>query len=249
MANRLTLALALAAVCLWLAANAPAAQESAEVTNLPPLHDASDLLNSSPGLPPADETEVLLRGILQQQKYVEGGTPEIGAETWLERFFNWMRRQLSRIGINVGNDLSAVIIVAIAILLLVVIVRIIWGVLGRRQHAAADGGRGEASPQLTPSRLRQAAEDAAAAGELREAIRLRFLAVLGASRLPFSTLMTNSQIIREMKVEHPAVLRPLRELVLCYEDAWYGGQTVSAEQYMHADGLAQQMESGLELEG
>jgi hypothetical protein len=117
--------------------------------------------------------------------------------------------------------------------------------LGRRRGRSAVSDDSGKQRDLSPEGLRQAAAESAAAGDLRGALRLRFLAVISEAHVPFSTLMTNSQIIRSVKASHPGLVKPLGELVLAFENAWYGGQQVDAESYRQADRLAESMEAGL----
>jgi hypothetical protein len=60
--------------------------------------------------------------------------------------------------------------------------------------------------------------------------------------LPASALLTNSQIVRLLRKRHPGVGNSLGQLVLCFEDSWYGTANVQLEDYGRVDSLAYEVE-------
>src|SRR5439155_14428171 len=103
-----------------------------------------------------------------------------------------------------------------------------------------------AEAEWTSAQARAAADEAAAAGDYRRAIRYRYLAtMLGldeADRLRFDRALTNLEHLGRA----PAPLRaPLRPLVLTFDRIWYGGSPASADEYRQYIAQAQAAEAVL----
>lgn len=204
-----------------------------------------EILLQKPSSATVETSSATLAEVLAHQKYQDQSYIEPAGETWLEKFWNWLMNLFSKAGIPVNSDLSLIAVILIVVILIAVIVRMIWGTLGRRRFMSSPALNTAAREDLSASGLRTSAAEAAASGNLRAAIRYRFLAVLSEAQLPYSALMTNTQVKRRFKREFPAVLNPFSDLVLAYENAWYGGHEISVDSYSSADKLAQTVEQSL----
>jgi hypothetical protein len=86
--------------------------------------------------------------------------------------------------------------------------------------------------EWTAAQARAAADEAAAAGDFRRAIRYRYLATMlaldEAGHLRFDRALTNREHLRRAPV---ALRDPLRPLVLTFDRTWYGGLPAGADDY------------------
>lgn len=199
------------------------------------------LLDTAPLLPSEAETRELLRQILAQDEYQVDATPPQG-ESPLARLLGWLGGLLQRLGLGPGSWYGTVIIIVLALLLLFAVVRMLWQLASRgRAHLAEQAAGG--AEQLPVEALLAAAEQAAQAGDHRTAIRLRFLALLRILAEPDAVLTTNRQLMRRVARRFPSLSQPFRELVLCYEDAWYGSMPCGSADYSRAGELAARLEA------
>lgn len=197
------------------------------------------MLEAAPSLPPPAETDDQLRSILAQDEFQqEAGEPR--AESLWSRFLTWLNSLFSRAGLATGSWYGTVAILALTLLLIFLAVRMLWQLASRRRtHEARQVPRGE--EHMTADDMIAAAEKAARAGNHRSAIRLRFLALLRRLAEPGLALTTNHQLTRRVTKRYPSLNAPFRELVLCYEDAWYGGMPCGAADYTRARELAERV--------
>jgi hypothetical protein len=148
-------------------------------------------------------------------------------------------------GSTVATTIAAILLGALLLLLIYLLVRWVWDAVASGQTIKL---KQEDKPedQLEPDELLKLAQQALARGDVRAAIRLRFRAVL--RRLPQTSatvLLTNSQLSRRLAREYPAAAQPFSKLVLCFEDAWYGGMPVRPEDFNAADGWAKAVEEAI----
>lgn len=201
--------------------------------------EARTMLETAPSLPPPTETGSLLREILAGDEFQEqAGAPE--GEGKLSRFLDWLNALLARVGLATGSWQGTVVVLAVVALLLYLVVRLLWQLASRRRTAMAERTEGGVQ-HMSAADLLAAADDAAAAGDHRGAIRLRFLALLRLLAEPGLALTTNHQLMRRVAKRYPSVRTQFRELVLCYEDAWYGGMPCGAGDYTRAGELAERV--------
>lgn len=194
------------------------------------------MIKTQPKLPPADETQAKLKAILAQPEYAAGGAP--AQPGYLQHFIDWLGRMLSRFGVHTPSW-SGVLVLALAVAALIyLLVRVVWEWQARRSRSvAADVEQGE--EVLGAEALLKAAAEAAARGDFRSAIRLRFKWLLSTLGLGESALMTNRQLTARLAREHPALREPLKQLVICFEDAWYGMLPCGQAELEHAVQLAE----------
>ncbi|MBN2083347.1 DUF4129 domain-containing protein [bacterium] len=205
----------------------PAAQEAAA---------AAVLLNTAPNLPRPEQTDSELERILAQAKY-QGEDKAPPGESWWERLWQRFIDGLDRMGLGSNNIWSVIGAGTALLLLLFLLVRLLWQLATRPKRSASEP-TAEALADLSAEDLAARAAQAFKRGEFRLAVRYRYLALLRDLDLPAATLMTNSQVLRLVGKRHPRTVPDLRQLVVCYEDAWYGGAACSGGDYELADRLA-----------
>jgi len=230
----------LLAVLLSMAMTAAVHAQEAPAEESEPLSaGAQAVLETAPSLPPPAETAGLLREILTGDEFQEqAGSPE--GQSLLSRFLDWLSSLLARVGLVTGSWQGTVIVLALVALMLYVVVRLLWQLASRRRTAMAERTAGGIQ-HMSAADLLAAADDAAAAGDHRGAIRLRFLALLRLLAEPGLALTTNHQLTRRVAKRYPSVGTQFRDLVLCYEDAWYGGLPCGSADYTRAGELAERV--------
>ncbi len=178
------------------------------------------VIKAQPKLSPAAATRDRLKQILARPEFASGSAAP--KTNWIERFIDWLTRALSRLGVKAPSWSGVVAITLVSGALIYLITRVIWEWQARRaQRFASEALPGEIV--LGTDALLKAIADAVARGDYRAAIRLRFRWLLSALDLGESALLTNRQLVMRLGREHPAVREPLKQLVACFEDAWYGG--------------------------
>lgn len=201
-----------------------------------------EVLSKAPRLLPPSDSTGELRRILSQAEYQEapGKQPQ---ESWLNRIWEQLQELLGGFGVG-GSGLWGVLLAVLLLALLVFLVaRLLWQ-WATRARFAQPAAEGTGQPQ-TVDQLLAAAHLAAGQGDFRAAIRFRYLALLRALNLPTAAVMTNSQISRRMSQRHPALQGALGELIVSYEDCWYGGAAVQRREYETAVRLARSIEDGI----
>ncbi len=200
------------------------------------------------------DTRKLLSDILARPEFQEDPQQKPRQESWLQRLLRALQQWFSKLGFgmvagsNVATVIAAVLLGTLLLLLIYLLVRWIWDALsvGSNPRTSMDE---KAEEEMEPDALARLAMQALARGEIRQAIRLRFKAVL--RRLPQTSatvLLTNSQLKRRLAREYPSAAAPFGRLVVCFEDAWYGGMSVSEADYRSADGWAREVEQLVPLE-
>jgi len=242
------LGLLLAVTCL-----APAvswAQDLPEGYEGPSPEAAIEALQYEPGLGPATDTGDELYIILTRDEF-QGEAGRLDEETWIDKFFKWVNQLFGNRQVPVSQPgWGWIISVVIAgFLLIYLVTRFIWWVMGRRRERAGTYSGSEASERrLTPDGLLKLAGECASRGDHRSAVRYRYLALLKRLEMPDSPLRTNSQVMRWIERRYPAAGSGFGELVRCYEDTWYGGQPLSAAEYSRAGERAAGVESTVSAE-
>lgn len=154
----------------------------------------------------------------------------------IERIGEWLARQMDRVGESRPLSIGARIVfwlVVIAIVLVLVVT--LWRVVRRlraelrgtpeRPRPAEDGAPVVAAAEGLPADALAFAEELAAAGRFREAVRALFG---GAARrlverrvVAQTRTRTDAELLAEV-VASPAVHAPLSALTALFERAWYG---------------------------
>ena len=213
---------------------------------------ADDVMRHQPKLPDARQTAEELRSILAQPEYAENEQQTRG-QSMSDRLLNWLSTILERFqgflrnfGISTSGPLNAIVLILLAALVAYVISRLLWELFAKRR--AVELTNGVALPEnSSAAALLEAAKKALAVGDVRLALRLRFMALLRELDIAPVARLTNWQLARRLKREWPAAGEPFSALVLCYEDAWYGGLPCAAADYSRADELAQSVRAAVKL--
>lgn len=235
---------ALAVVIIAVQALPASADQQSDDTDSSPLDAAGwEVLRHAPRLLPSGDTAGELQRILTQDEYKDAPGKE-AQESWAQN--QWDRIQqmlagLSVIGTGVWGLVAAGLLLA---LLAFLVARLLWQWATHARSGTAADEPGTGPPQTT-KQLLEAAEIAARRGDFRAAIRFRYLALLRALNLPTAALMTNSQIRRRVVSRNPALQGAMGDLVIAFEDCWYGGVTAGQQDYERASGLAHSIEDVL----
>lgn len=187
-----------------------------------------------------DDSATLLRGILSSPDFQIDEVPEVQESPILKQLADWFNRTMRNIGnlFGLGNNSNTLLVYVLVILALALVAMIIRQLIlngGSPRGRSSFGSKQELSAEADLAAL---AEQHAARGDYRMAMRYRFLAVLRSLDLPASTLTTNSVLVRKVRSGHPALHDEFSQLVRIFEDAWYGSLDVDGNQYREAAALA-----------
>jgi len=202
----------------------------------------SELLNRPVQLQPESETAAELKRILAQEEFQSQGQKP--RESWLQRSWNRLQEMLGSSNIGGSGVWGVVLAVLLLALIVFLVVRLAWqfATRAKRDEKAAE----KTDPRShSMEQLIAAANEAAARGDYREALRFRYLALLRVLNLPAATVLTNSQIKRRIGRIHPALKGPFGQLVTTFEDTWYGGMRCLQRDYAQAEILARGIEKQL----
>jgi hypothetical protein len=152
----------------------------------------------------------------------------------LERAFNWVLDRLGELFAGAGgmSGFTAITIIVVVAVIIVIVVRLR---IGRGGRAARSGGEVFGSTVMTAAEHRAAAERAAAAGQLAEAVRERFRAVVRELEqrgvLDPRAGRTVDEVALEAGRALPVLADDLRGAAVQFDDVWYGGRPATAEGY------------------
>jgi len=152
----------------------------------------------------------------------------------LQRAIEWILDRLGELFAGAGgmSGLTATVIIVAVVVLIVIIIRLRTGRTGR---ALRSGAKVFGSTVMTAAEHRAAAEKAAAAGDLAEAVRERFRAVVRELEqrgvLDARAGRTVDEVAFEAGRALPALAADLRGAAVQFDDVWYGGRTATAEGY------------------
>jgi hypothetical protein len=230
--------MAICAVGLCAAARAQLLDEPAkhQETTVQPAIEKT--LGYSPQLLPASQTTKTLKGILARPEYSKEKNRS-DQKGLFQRFIEYLAKLLHPLGIKNGNWVVAAAIIVVAAIAVFLLLRMLSGLelRGKRQEE----GPGRVEKPKSAGELMAEADKAAASGDFREAIRLRFRSMLRQLEIPWSAVQTNTQVVRGLSKEHPTVRGPLQNLVDCFEDAWYGCRSCGRTDYELAVQLASEV--------
>lgn len=198
--------------------------------------DFDQVLQYGPQYGGQTDTAAALAEILRQPEYLESTETE-SQPSWLEQLLDRLQGWLTRLGMPQSGPWGTVMAVLLAFLLLAVAVRLLWGLLSRQLGRNVKQYRGTASVTADADLL-ALSRKAAAQGKYRDAVRLRYLALLQQLGLPAATLQTNWQLLRRVAQTCPQAQDAFAALVTSYEDAWYGAQPCFSSEYESSDRLA-----------
>ncbi|MEU3643632.1 DUF4129 domain-containing protein [Lentzea sp. NPDC034063] len=152
----------------------------------------------------------------------------------LQRALNWILDRLGELFAGAGgmSGLTAIVIIVAVAVLIVIVIRLRTGRTGR---ALRSGDKVFGSTVLTAAQHRAAAEKAAAAGDLAEAVRERFRAVVRELEqrgvLDARAGRTVDEVAFEAGRALPVLADDLRGAAVQFDDVWYGGRPATVEGY------------------
>lgn len=237
-------------------ANSPGEGDAAQApASPPPAREASETealaLAFEPQLAGAADTSEILAAILARPEFHEESAPA-PQPTWLgqlfQRFMNWLSRLFTPLaGASIVVQVIAAIgMLLIGALLIYYIARLFWSLLAARRGSAAAKEPGDEA-LARPDELLAAARRALEAGDFRQALRLRFRALLASLDIAAAPLLTNRELAEQITEHAPATSAALAELIRIFEDAWYGGLRCEAQHYQRSDELARAVEERVRL--
>ncbi|WP_086661761.1 DUF4129 domain-containing protein [Lentzea kentuckyensis] len=152
----------------------------------------------------------------------------------LERALRWVLEKLGELFAGAGgmNGITAVTILVVVAVIIVIVIRLRTGRAGRARRA---GSTVFGSAVLSAAEHRAAAERAAAAGDLAEAVRERFRAVVRELEQRGVLDPRAGRTVDEVAIEAgqalPVLADDLRGAAVQFDDVWYGGRTATLEGY------------------
>ena len=175
-----------------------------------------------------------LARILAQSKYAALPEPPAWSQ-WLydlyRRLINWLRSATA--GVQVP-DLSAAWLIGLSLALAALLIAVGWRL---RRVVARDRGRlttPAPTEVATADEALDKADSLAAAGDLRQAVRLLYLATLLAleeqGALRFDRALTNHEVLQHLR-NRPDLAAVLAGVIDVFDRVWYGEQTLSAESF------------------
>ncbi|KOV84987.1 DUF4129 domain-containing protein [Nocardia sp. NRRL S-836] len=152
----------------------------------------------------------------------------------LERALRWVLERLGELFAGSGgmSGTTAVAIIVAVVVLVVVVVRLRTG---RAVRTLRSGAEVFGDTVLTADGHRAAADRAAAAGDLAEAVRERFRAIVRELEqrgvLDARAGRTVDEVALEAGRALPVLAGDLRGAAVQFDDVWYGGRTATAQGY------------------
>jgi hypothetical protein len=149
---------------------------------------------------------------------------------------DWVNDQISAIADVVPGGLFGVVVLLALIVAGIVAIRLRVGSMARNAGVRVFEGR-----KLTAADHRHAAEAAAAQGNLAEAVRERFRAIVRGLEergvLDERSGRTVDEVAREAGARLPDYANALRAAARVFDDVWYGGHPATASNYQRLSEL------------
>jgi uncharacterized protein DUF4129 len=154
--------------------------------------------------------------------------------SWFDKALRWVIARLNDLlnglaGLTTGGIVGLVILLLL-IVALIVVIRLRVGKFARSASAAVFAGR-----TMSASDHRRAAEEAAAQGDLAEAVRERFRAIARGLEergvLDERSGRTVDELAREAGGRLPGHTVALRTAARIFDDVWYGGRPATTAGY------------------
>lgn len=152
----------------------------------------------------------------------------------LERALKWVLDRLGELFAGAGgvSGITAITIIVAVVVLAVIVFRLRTGRTGR---ALRSGAKVFGDSIMTANEHRAAAERAAAAGDLAEAVRERFRAVVRELEqrgvLDARAGRTVDEVAFEAGKALPVLADDLRGAAVQFDDVWYGGRPATPQGY------------------
>lgn len=155
----------------------------------------------------------------------------------LERAVNWVVTRFTEALVVLGAGVAWPVGLALLLTVLVVLVLIIRYWRGRSARNIASIRNVFDRVDTTADEHRKAAEAAVAAGDLAEAIRERFRAVVRELEqrgvLEPRAGRTVDEVAAEAGRAMPVLAEDLRGAAVSFDDVWYGGKDATPDRYEH----------------
>ncbi|MDX8031600.1 DUF4129 domain-containing protein [Lentzea sp. BCCO 10_0856] len=152
----------------------------------------------------------------------------------IERAFEWVLEKLGEFFAGAGG-MSGITAITILVVVAVIVVIVIRLRIGRTGRSLRSGDKVFGSTVMTAAEHRAAAERAAAAGDLAEAVRERFRAVVRELEqrgvLDPRAGRTVDEVALEAGRALPVLADDLRGAAVQFDDVWYGGRPATPEGY------------------
>jgi uncharacterized membrane protein len=156
--------------------------------------------------------------------------------TWPDRLLHWLADRLrdlfEGLGRAVPGGVLGLLIIALVVLVVIVVIRLRVGRLARTARAGAVFAGG---PRAAAEH-RQSAEEALARGDIAEAVRERFRAIVRGLEERGVLDERSGRTVDEVAVEAgrrlPEYAPALRTAARSFDDIWYGGRTATMDAYL-----------------
>lgn len=215
----------------------------------PAAPEAAAVVNHVPHLADSQATRSELRRILTQDEYRTDGGGKVPQEGLGSKFMKWIGELLDRSSMGLGPASWPGVLAVLLVLVIAAygLVRLVWALQAwRRRQQLENAVNGDSPELMSAGGLNRLAAEAAAKGDHRSAVRYRYLGLLKHLEMPEAPLRTNTQVQRWVGRHHPAATTSFGELVICFEDAWYGLLPCSAADFDRAGGYAERIEAEVE---
>ena len=202
-----------------------------------------EIVQQAPELPDRESTSLKLREILSRPEFAAdyGKPPDTSL---LERLWEFLKKLFGPLGLVGWSPIGYVAVLLMTALVVFLLTKMIWEFSVHLRARATEADESEPPPPTVEAMLKAAAE-AAARGDFRQAVRLRFNALVSSLGLPSAALRTNHQILRNLAQDCPPAHSSMAELVACFEDAWYGAFPCGGTDYAMACSLATTVEQAV----
>lgn len=157
-----------------------------------------------------------------------------GEPNLLQRVVDWVLDRLGELFAGAGG-VSGITAVTVLVAVLTILVTVVRLRTGRTTRSLRERGAVFGTAVLTAAEHRAAADRAAAAGDLAEAVRERFRAIVRELEqrgvLDARAGRTVDEVAHEAGTALPPLAGDLRGAALQFDDVWYGGRTATEEGY------------------
>jgi hypothetical protein len=154
--------------------------------------------------------------------------------SWIDRALRWVLARvddlLTGIARVVPGGIVGVLLLILLVVVIIIVIRVRVGKLARNVSASVFAGKPK-----TAADHRRAAEEAAARGDLTEAVRERFRAIARGLEergvLDERSGRTVAELAREAGGRLPEQATALRSAARMFDDVWYGGRPATIQGY------------------
>jgi hypothetical protein len=157
-------------------------------------------------------------------------------EQWLQKLLDWIGSLFPHRPLNAGFNLPSLLIPGIALLLIILALIYVGSSLRSALVSEANlNGAGMAEDEvINAEHAFQKAQEFAAGGSIRQAVRYLYLSALLAldenGLLRYDRSQTNWEYLRSLS-SHPELRANLREVILVFDRVWYGNQPIDEADY------------------